>query len=192
MHEESVFSGPLQEPWFLSSSEPLPTRGVRTRGALRLGVSIFLATGLTATAVSLSDGAATSHEATRVGVAIGTEHVAIETAGLPEEVILAASWANYRKKLNGVIPGPFAGRVRKLWSDLERETSCPIPHAGPTPQGSFIMSWDRDRHHLEVELFAEGRHEWFYCDRKTDFHEGSEGNRRQAVAAVASYLERFA
>ncbi|MGH9322443.1 MAG: hypothetical protein ACRD3V_21480 [Vicinamibacteria bacterium] len=36
------------------------------------------------------------------------------------------------------------------------------------------MVWDRDHHHLEIEVFPSGRYDWFYRDRQTERYWGEE------------------
>lgn len=195
MREEPLFKGPLERPFFLQASAPLPIGGQKTTGALKISIGPLLATGITSSVLALSGGATVSRGNVRIGVSVATAGLnrgmgndlgATQT----DEPSESAAWMGYLNDLNSVLPGPFSRKVRKFWSDLSR-ISCPVPHASPTPQGSFILVWDRERHHFEVEVFPGGRFEWFYCDRLSDYYEGAEGNRDHAVRATANFLEKL-
>jgi hypothetical protein len=48
--------------------------------------------------------------------------------------------------------------------------ALPVPAACSGPNGQMLYSWDRGRHHLELELFPQGEvlGEFFYRDRESD------------------------
>jgi hypothetical protein len=53
--------------------------------------------------------------------------------------------------------------------ELVHEASAgrmPVPAACTGPDGELFSSWDRGRHHLEVEILPDGPAEWFYRDRE--------------------------
>ncbi len=66
----------------------------------------------------------------------------------------------------GTTPGA-AGCVllclRRLLADVP---DAPLPDMGAAEQ-QVACAWDRGEHHLELEVFASGDGEWFYCNRTT-------------------------
>lgn len=44
----------------------------------------------------------------------------------------------------------------------------PVPAACTGPDGEMSYSWDRDRHHLELEIIPGKPAEFFYRDRETE------------------------
>lgn len=50
----------------------------------------------------------------------------------------------------------------------------PIPSACTGPDGVMFYSWDKDRHHLELEIFPDKDAEFFYRDRETGEFWGEE------------------
>jgi len=47
------------------------------------------------------------------------------------------------------------------------------------------MVWDRERHHLEIEISPSGRYDWFYRDRQADKHWDGEN------CTVGDYSDKF-
>jgi hypothetical protein len=63
--------------------------------------------------------------------------------------------------------------VRRTWQLLKTTfPKLPIPQAGPTDEGQFNLVWDKQRHHFELFIDADGSIEWFYADRATDSLDG--------------------
>ena len=77
--------------------------------------------------------------------------------------------------------GPLAAHHVRLvcgfWQELRSSFrgAFPVPQASPTPDLGLLMLWDRDRHHLEVEIYEDGTYDWFYRDRETESYLGDEG-----------------
>lgn len=67
---------------------------------------------------------------------------------------------------HGRLSSARAGQVRELWGVIER-FNLPVepPHAAVTEEGGVSMTWDRGRHHFEIEVLPEGTYDWFYMDR---------------------------
>ncbi len=53
----------------------------------------------------------------------------------------------------------------------------PVPTAIPSEDGSMHLAWDREQHHLDVDLFPDGSFEWFYRNRLTDELDGTDESR---------------
>lgn len=68
---------------------------------------------------------------------------------------------------------------------LEQVPTIRTPHAGPTEDGGLQMVWDRERHHLEIEISPSGRYDWFYRDRQADKHWDGEN------CTVGDYSDKF-
>lgn len=45
---------------------------------------------------------------------------------------------------------------------------APMPDAGVCPDGPVLLTWDKGRHHFEIEVPTDGPLEYFYMDRATD------------------------
>lgn len=74
------------------------------------------------------------------------------------------------KCTNGLI-----GHVRTFWQQaLTVDPRFPVPSGGPLLIGEavdidgFILVWDAQKHHVDVDIFADGRFEWFYFNRETE------------------------
>jgi hypothetical protein len=66
----------------------------------------------------------------------------------------------------------IAPRVEEFWHWISKDLWA--PEANPTDDG-FLLVWDRDEHHLQVELFREGTYDWFYRNRDTEAVSYEEG-----------------
>lgn len=55
------------------------------------------------------------------------------------------------------------------WNSLSAATgnSLPVPDACPGSEGELLYTWDRDEHHLELEIFPAAPAEFFYRNRQT-------------------------
>lgn len=190
MHEQNLFDGPYRSPEFLRASPPLPARGLRNKGVETLKIGLLLATGLANSAALYLDSSSGSERIDYVRMHDGVLQQVNSSAQLAEER-LAVAWGGYLRDLSEHIPAVVARKVRRFWFDLARHGRFPPPRAAPINDESFIMSWDQGQRHIEVEIFAKGHLEWFYCDRGVDSYEGSEGSSRQAVVAVSDYLDRL-
>jgi hypothetical protein len=101
-----------------------------------------------------------------------------------------ASWIVYlyaASAPNGPVHPAAVNRARSLW----RQFSAAPPAACPTDEGGLFMSWDNGRHHLEVEVSAASRFEWFYLDRETDSRESGEAVFPALPATLREYLRRL-
>jgi hypothetical protein len=65
-----------------------------------------------------------------------------------------------------------------LWEKLAAQFALDLesPSAGPTPDHTFLMVWDRGKHHFEIEVLASGDYEWMYRDRVTEYFTGGDVN----------------
>jgi hypothetical protein len=101
--------------------------------------------------------------------------------------LLGAALAPILKPILEAGPGVYAylGRLQRdaviteatfmkagmAWSSIVLTTRKPLPPADVAPgdDGSVLISWDRDEHHLEIEVFpGDGPNELFYGNRATD------------------------
>ena len=69
----------------------------------------------------------------------------------------------------GAISPQTATLAWNAWKHISDENgkSLPEPDASSGPNGELLYTWDKGEHHLELELFADGRAEFFYRNRKT-------------------------
>lgn len=79
-------------------------------------------------------------------------------------------WERYLRDLAepmGPLPGQRVRQIEVLWEGLRRqvEQNLPVPHAMASEAGEFVMTWDHGPHHFEIEVFPDGRYDWFYLDR---------------------------
>lgn len=84
----------------------------------------------------------------------------------------ASAWAEYLGNLESVTSSELAQAVRKIWGEVSVDLWA--PQAAPRDD-SFLMVWDRGRHHLEIEIFSSGTYDWFYRDRLEDTFQTQEG-----------------
>jgi hypothetical protein len=85
----------------------------------------------------------------------------------------SAEWLAY---LQGLKERPeyaaLAPRIEEFWLWVSEKLWA--PEATPTDDG-FLLIWDRDEHHLQVELFHDGSYDWFYRNRDRDTVSYEEG-----------------
>ena len=186
---EPVFPGPLERPEFFRRSEPLAAKGARSLGACALVSAAVVTASLAGTLMPPPNGATAATSGAYVfpsDESADNRRTTVEPESPQDKLELA--WSAYRRDLNKVLPGPHAREVKRFWADLAREKNVPVPQAGPTEERGFSMSWDDGNRHCEVEIYRDGRYEWFYCDRGRDEHDGAIGSREQVLAAVSRHL----
>lgn len=109
-----------------------------------------------------------------------TEVQASETAGSTNvDYDTGISWDHYLWGLSATQGGPIStvtlAKIRELWGIIERcEKHARYPHAAVTQDGTFFMTWDRGRHHFEIEVDNSGTYGWFYMDRESPDRGGEE------------------
>jgi len=77
-------------------------------------------------------------------------------------------WLSYIRSLaqRELATAGVAVATEHLWRQLR--TAVPTitrPNASPTDELGLSMSWNRDRHYLEIEVHPSGEYDWFYRDR---------------------------
>jgi hypothetical protein len=77
--------------------------------------------------------------------------------------------------------------ARRAWRAILEASRfrMPVPAACTGPDGQMFYSWDRDRHHLELEITADRPSEFFYRDRETDELWGEDYNIGEPVSDEA-------
>lgn len=89
------------------------------------------------------------------------------------------SWERFLRDLAappGTLSPQIARQVLELWQAIERSGGdVPPPFAAATEAGGFSMTWDRGRHHFEIEVLSDGTYDWFYMDRDSEGRAGAEG-----------------
>lgn len=191
MTTELAFSGPLEQPSFLRpSSETRLPEGARSQG--KLLASLMLAGGMMlTTALTGSASATESFSIIRAGSGGSSSIRADEHRRDTLSRDLLDEWEDYLRRLpqsDEVRPGVVKS-VLEFWSRFRTAQIPQPPHATPTDNGGFILSWDRGKHHFEVEFLPTGETvEWFYRDRETEKFEGDEGSLQTAFEMARSYL----
>ena len=81
------------------------------------------------------------------------------------------AWEAYLTKMEASkrLPSAILQAARTIVDHVGETCSS----AGPTPEGHLQLVWDRDEHHLELEV-GDGKFEWFYRNRKTEFLDGAD------------------
>lgn len=93
-----------------------------------------------------------------------------------------SAWKAYLLRL---ADEPIGRTVATFWERVQRtERGLPPPTALRSEDGSMHLAWDRDVHHLDVDLRADGTFEWFYRNRLTDELDGTDEERVAGVPEV--------
>jgi hypothetical protein len=100
----------------------------------------------------------------------------------PEETATRSAWDGYLQGLTaprGPLSPFLVKQVLDLWESLDRSLRLagrPLdpPHATVTPAQGLALSWDRGRHHFEIEIDPDSTYGWFYMDRASDLRSGEE------------------
>lgn len=90
--------------------------------------------------------------------------------GLNVGRVESAQLAGYlhQQAQDGMISQQTMSRALEAWELLcAAAEDLSAPDAAPGPDGQVLYTWDRDRYHLELEIFPEGPAEFFYRDRHT-------------------------
>jgi hypothetical protein len=99
-----------------------------------------------------------------------------ELEALVSSIATSLRWRAYLDSL-GKPEGPFSSSHLRVIKDFL--ASLPpftlLPSASPTDEGGFMMVWDRDKHHMEVEVLEDRTVEWFYWNRLDDSYDGGRG-----------------
>jgi hypothetical protein len=66
--------------------------------------------------------------------------------------------------------------VRSFWSAAKGRLgfSLPVPVTQPTSEGAIQLVWDRGRHYIDVDVFADGHIAWFYKNNETGSRAGTD------------------
>ncbi len=100
----------------------------------------------------------------------------------------------HREYLNRVSAGErpsitleTAAKAMKAWNAIWIASGglMPIPAACTGPDGEMFYSWDRGRHHLELEIIPGQHAEFFYRDRETEQLWGEDYNIGEPLSAEA-------
>ena len=72
--------------------------------------------------------------------------------------------------LAGSLEATTASAAMKSWRALSvaAENKLPAPDAGVGPDGQLLYTWNKDKHHFELEIFPDGSGEFFYLNRLTN------------------------
>jgi hypothetical protein len=119
----------------------------------------------------------------------GMEEQVQSTGRSDRTVELAADaerqWLHYLRNLpqSGAVSPFIAASAEQLWRDIQPATGrLPVPDAVATANGGILLAWDRDDHHIEIELMPSGSYDWLYRNRRTGVYAGGEDLALQALA----------
>jgi hypothetical protein len=73
-----------------------------------------------------------------------------------------------RAAADGLASATTVEAAKQIWEQVWRAAGRAIggPAAGVGDDGEILCTWDRDEHHLEVEV-REAEADWFYKNRQT-------------------------
>jgi len=122
------------------------------------------------------------------------------TAAKRDPVELSRHWRHlaFLKQVSSgdepAITQHIASQSMRAWVDIRRATRnrMPVPAAVTGPDGQMFYSWDRGRHHMELEIVPDEPAFFFYRDRQTgetwsqDYEVGD-----RLTAGIVSRLELF-
>lgn len=85
-------------------------------------------------------------------------------------------WNDY---LNNIVDQDATTIIKALWEqavEIVKPKTLMAPSAAPLEDGHYIyiLAWDNEEHHVEIEITNNGGLDWFYRNRKTDELAGSE------------------
>lgn len=69
----------------------------------------------------------------------------------------------------GRIDGYTALKAWNTWRALKKATggNLRVPNASPGDEDQVHFSWNQEEHHMELDIFPDGRAEFFYRNRRT-------------------------
>ncbi len=118
----------------------------------------------------------------------------LPSAGARRRSSQDALWRRYLINVEqpaGALSPPAARGLKTLWRYLRTATNgrFTVPRAAPTQDHGIILSWEKVDHYLEIEIFDDGRYDWFYREEETGEYVSGE-DRRPEVPEHS--LERYA
>ena len=87
-------------------------------------------------------------------------------------------WERYLDRLSdeGVgVNEAHVSAVRTFWHAVSGrlQRSLPLPVTLPTERGAVQLAWNRGNYVVEVDIFQDGRFDWFFRDRKRGTVDGN-------------------
>jgi hypothetical protein len=113
----------------------------------------------------------------------------VHSAGRSDQAVEFAAdaerqWLHYLRNLpqSGAVSPFIAASAEQLWRDIQSVTgNLRVPDAVATGDGGILLAWDRDDHHVEIELMPSGSFDWLYRNRRTGVYAGGEDLALQVV-----------
>src|SRR5215213_7890500 len=88
------------------------------------------------------------------------------------------SWERFLRGLaapQGALSPQIARQAQELWQIIEHSGGeVHPPFAAATETGGLSMTWDRGRHHFEIEVLSDGTYDLFFMDTATTERAGVE------------------
>src|SRR5882724_6752910 len=88
-------------------------------------------------------------------------------------------WADYIRSLSErkLVASPACLTADFIWRNLQLEVpGIYPPDTSPTDDGTLMMSWIRDEHHLEIEVMPSGHYVWFYKNHELNLDDIGKGS----------------
>ncbi|MGD0680376.1 MAG: hypothetical protein ABSC94_33805 [Polyangiaceae bacterium] len=108
---------------------------------------------------------------------------------------LNPAWVHFLERLPSLGVGTaHAESVRSFWTKLTRAIpSLPFPAAAPTADGEIQLSWDKEQHHLDLDVRSDGTIDWFYMDRLSSLRDSGDDTsvEDEIPNSLHSYLKAF-
>ncbi len=153
-----LYSGPLKEPEFLEATPQDFSVSAKSRGKKWVLSATLAATSLLLVIPQAS--------ASRQDFPL----VASQGADAVPEI---ANWRRWIAGLHNADLDPeVVRRLREAFTQVIEPTGL-VPGGMATPSGAYLLTWELEQHHLELELFT-NHWEWFYKNRKTGRLAGEE------------------
>lgn len=74
-----------------------------------------------------------------------------------------------RMMVSGLISQDVKQKSYDLWMSIKELChEMPVPSATTGPDGLMAYCWDKDEHHLELEIYSNCDVEFFYRNRRTN------------------------
>ncbi len=106
------------------------------------------------------------HEATRSSQ-VNERVLTVQTTTAGSEDLRLYQLKRYLERLQHTADTSHIAQLAiSLWQQIEHAVKS-YPVVSLSPAGQVLFAWDRDEHHLEIEVFPDGHIEAFYYNLQT-------------------------
>lgn len=144
------------------------TSGIGSLGNWVASIAVFATVSLVDNAASTSARSAHASQAARA---------ATSQASTPmnERDIQWEAYLLSLQKPSGRFSARHIEAVRALWQYARKlNPQIAPPQCGPAGESALELVWDLGRHHIEVDVHANERADWFYSNRESGVFEGND------------------